>query len=150
MVGNGTAEHIWLAAFAGLRLGYAAGDECVIQTLASVRPAWNVNALAQTGGLAALKDEAHQQATLTRLQQEKQFLLDGLNALGFTLVPSRTQFFLLPVDDAAHFRQRLLPHGILVRDCTSFGLSEHIRVSPRKRDENLRLLAALEQVVPIK
>jgi histidinol-phosphate aminotransferase len=105
--------------FAGLRLGYAAGDERVIHALASVRPAWNVNALAQIAGLAALKDEARQQATLTRLQQEKQFLLDGLDALGFTPVPSRTQFFLLPVGNATNFRQRLLPHGILVRDCKS-------------------------------
>ena len=30
-------------ALAGLRLGYALGDERLIQALAAVRPAWNVN-----------------------------------------------------------------------------------------------------------
>jgi histidinol-phosphate/aromatic aminotransferase/cobyric acid decarboxylase-like protein len=137
-------------ALAGLRLGYAAGDERLIQALASVRPAWNVNALAQAAGLAALNDEAHQQATLAQLQQEKHFLLAGLSALGFTPVPSKTQFFLIPVParNATVFRQNLLPQGILVRDCTSFGLPSYIRISPRTREENLRLLEALKHICP--
>ena len=37
-------------ALAGLRLGYAAGDERLIRALKAVRPAWNVNALAQAAG----------------------------------------------------------------------------------------------------
>lgn len=135
-------------ALAGLRLGYAAGDERLIRALASVRPAWNVNALAQAAGLAALNDEAHQQTSLVQLQQEKHFLLTELSALGFAPVPSQTQFFLVPVPvgNATALRRSLLPHGILVRDCTSFGLPKHIRISPRTRDENLRLLEALKQV----
>ncbi|MCX6065542.1 MAG: histidinol-phosphate transaminase [Chloroflexi bacterium] len=138
-------------ALAGLRLGYAAGDERLIQALTSVRPAWNVNALAQAAGMATLTDEAHQQATLAQLQQEKHFLLNGLRDLGFTPVTSQAQFFLVPVPagNATVFRQSLLPQGILVRDCASFGLPNHIRISPRTRDENLRLLEALKHVRPV-
>jgi histidinol-phosphate aminotransferase len=133
-------------ALAGLRLGYAAGDEHLIHKLAAVRPAWNVNALAQAAGLAALFDEAHQQTTLAQLQEEKRFLLTGLNELCFTPLPSQTQFFLVPVGNATVFRQSLLPHGILVRDCTSFGLPGHIRISPRTHTENLRLFEVLKKV----
>ncbi len=133
-------------ALAGLRLGYAAGDERLIRALKAVRPAWNVNALAQAAGVAALHDEAHQQATLAQLQQEKYFLLAGLTALGFAPVSSQTQFFLVPVGNATVFRQSLLSHGILVRDCTSFGLPDHLRLSPRTRDENQRLLEVLKRV----
>ena len=57
-------------AIAGLRLGYAVADEAIIQSLVNVRPAWNVNALAQSAGLAALQDETHQHETLTQLQIE--------------------------------------------------------------------------------
>jgi len=134
-------------AIAALRLGYAVADQAIIQELVNLRPAWNVNALAQAAGLAALQDEAHQRETLAQLQQEKHFLLNELTALGFAPVPSQTQFFLLPVENATLFRKNLLPHGILVRDCTSFGLLNHIRISPRRREENLRLLAVCQTIV---
>lgn len=132
-------------ALAGLRLGYAVGDERLIHALAAVRPAWNVNALAQAAGLAALNDEAYYQTTLAQLRQEKDFLVDGLTDLGYTPVPSQTHFFLLPVDNAAQFRQNLLRHGLLVRDCTSFGLPEYVRIAPRTYPENQRLLDVLHR-----
>jgi len=131
-------------ALAGLRLGYAVGDERLIHALEAVRPAWNVNALAQAAGLAALSDEPYYQITLAQLRDEKTFLLNGLKELGFSPVPSPTQFFLLPVGNAAQFRQNLLRHGILVRDCTSFGLPEYVRISPRTRQENQRFLNDLQ------
>jgi L-threonine-O-3-phosphate decarboxylase len=130
-------------ALAGLRLGYAVGSESLIHALESVRPAWNVNALAQAAGLAALSDEVYYQAALTQLREEKTFLLNGLVQLGFSPVPSQTQFFLLPVENATQFRQNLLRQGILVRDCNSFGLPQHVRISPRTRPENQRLLDVL-------
>jgi histidinol-phosphate aminotransferase len=133
-------------AIAGLRLGYAVADEAIIQSLVNVRPAWNVNALAQSAGLAALQDEAYQNSTLAQLRQEKDFLLNGLTELGFAFVPSHTQFFLLPVENATLIRQNLLHNSILVRDCTSFGLPNYVRISPRTRTENLRLLEVLKQV----
>jgi len=41
-------------AIAGLRLGYAVGTRGMIEAMKNLRPAWNVNALAQAAGLAAL------------------------------------------------------------------------------------------------
>ncbi len=133
-------------ALAGLRLGYAVGDEQVIQKLTAIRPPWNVNALAQAAGLAALNDETHQQVTLAQLQEEKHLLLEGLTALEFAPLPSRTQFFLIPVENGATFRKGLLRQAILVRDCASFGLPRHVRISPRKHAENLRLLETLKKL----
>jgi histidinol-phosphate aminotransferase len=133
-------------ALAGLRLGYAVGSEALVRALADVRPAWNVNALAQAAGIAALADEAWYASTLGRLRAETAFLRDGLLDLGLVAGPSRTQFFLLPVGDGTAFRARLLQKGILVRDCASFGLPGHVRISPRLRPENERLLAAVARL----
>jgi len=133
-------------AIAGLRLGYAVADEAIIQSLVNIRPAWNVNALAQSAGLAALQDEAHQRETLSQLQIEKQKLITGLQDLGFNPVPSHTNYFLLPVTSGADFRQKLLTHGILVRDCASFGLPAFIRIATRTAEENTRLLESIKQV----
>ncbi len=132
-------------AIAGLRLGYAVADEAMIHALSSIRPAWNVNALAQAAGLAALQDEEYLHATLVQLWDEKQNLLAGLKSLGFAPVPSWTNYFLAPVGNGRAFRQRLLAHGILVRDCASFGLPEYVRIATRLHAENLRLLTLLEK-----
>ena len=133
-------------ALAGLRLGYAIGCTDVINALVSVRPPWNVNALAQVAGLAALQDESYIQRTLAQLALEKTFLFDHLKQMGCIPVPSRTHFFLLPVGNGATFRCASLAHGILLRDCRSFGLPEYVRIAPRQRAENLRLLQVFQEI----
>ncbi|MEW6085758.1 MAG: histidinol-phosphate transaminase [Chloroflexota bacterium] len=129
-------------AIAGLRLGYAIGDETAIAALANLRPAWNVNALAQAAGLAALQDEQYLSETLAKLNKEKRAFLAGLEELGYRPIPSHTHYFLLPVGNGARFRQDLLAHGILVRDCASFGLPAYARIATRRHKENARLLQA--------
>ncbi len=47
--------------------------------------------------------------------------------------------------DAVALRRRILAHGVLVRDCTSFGLRGWLRVAARPAADRARLLAALEQ-----
>jgi len=131
-------------ALAGLRLGYVvAHNQALIQALSNARPAWNVNALAQAAGVAALADEAHQQRTLTALQAAKLSFEQDLQLLGYAPVPSTTHFFLLPVEKPTTLRERLLQQGLLVRQCTSFGLPNFVRIATRQPDENELLLQAL-------
>jgi histidinol-phosphate/aromatic aminotransferase/cobyric acid decarboxylase-like protein len=135
-------------ALAGLRLGYAVSHNLeIISTLAHLRPAWNVNALAQEAGLVALEDEAYLRRSLTALRQAKAQLVEGLIALGLAPVRSAAHFFLVEVGDGATFRSRLLQQAILVRDCKSFGLPAYVRISTRRPEENRRLLAAVEQLL---
>jgi histidinol-phosphate/aromatic aminotransferase/cobyric acid decarboxylase-like protein len=134
-------------ALAGLRLGYAVGHVPVIRALSQVRPAWNVNALAQVAGLAALRDEAHRQQSLQALAWAREELVAGLSKLGLLPLPSATHFFLVRVGDGAAFRQVLLRQGILVRDCASFGLPAHVRIATRRPEENARLLEAIRTIL---
>jgi histidinol-phosphate aminotransferase len=133
-------------ALAGLRLGYAVGQPDVLGVLRRVRPPWSVNALAQAAGVAALTDVAYLECSLAQLQQAKQRLVQDLHSLGLVPVPSATHFFLLKVGNAAACRQALLQRGIVVRDCTSFGLPAYIRIATRLPEENTRLLTALAEV----
>ena len=132
-------------ALAGLRLGYALGPVSLIASLTHMRPPWNVNALAQAAGLAALQDQAHLSQTLAQLRQEKDLLAAGLKNIGFAPLSSQVHFFLLPVGDGAAFRAALLTHGVLVRDCASFGLPAYGRIAPRRPAENLRLLEIIQE-----
>ncbi len=131
-------------ALAGLRLGYAIANQEVIENLRRVRPPWNVNVLAQKAGIIALKDTDYLERCEQEVRQVKQFLMTELHRSGFTVVPSKANFFLVRVGDARGFRSTLLKHGILVRDCTSFGLPEYIRITPRSMPECQKLMTTIK------
>lgn len=133
-------------AIAGLRLGYAVGEQALIEAMKNFRPAWNVNSLAQAAGLAALQSDVYIQETLAKLRNEKDALFSGLRKLGYEPVPSQTNYFLLPVRNGAQFRTELLKRGIVVRDCASFGLPSYVRIATRTLNENLRLLHAISSL----
>ncbi len=133
-------------ALAGLRLGYAVASGEIISALRRVCPPWNVNAVAQKAGVIALDDTDYLERCQPEIRQAKQFLTGELHRIGFTLVPSSTNFFLVKVGDAKAFRTALLRHGILVRDCTSFGLPEYVRIAPRTMPECQKLIATIDKL----
>jgi len=116
---------------AGLRLGYAISNSRLIAELEKLLPPWNVSSVAQVAGIHVLRDDAFLIRSNNNINKARQYLLDALSAKGYKTVPSQTSFFLIKVGDAAWYKSNLLKRGILVRDCTSFGLPEYIRISPR-------------------
>jgi len=130
-------------ALAGLRLGYAVASREIIQTLRSICPPWNVNIVAQKAGVAVLENNGALEQSRKEVTKVKRFLCEGFEKLGFSVVPSDANFFLVKVGDAAAFRAGLLQHGIMVRDGASFGLPEHIRIGPRPLPECRKLIDAV-------
>ena len=133
---------------AGLRLGYAVAAPAEAAALRAAAPPWSVNAAAQAAGLAALADLGHHCAAVALLVAERDRLTAGLRDLGWTTEPTTAGFFLIRTGDAAVARAALLAHGCLVRDCASFGLPEHVRVSPRHPEQNGLLLDAFAEMDP--
>jgi len=131
---------------AGLRLGYAIADETLANPLRAAKPPWNVNACAQAAGLAALADDSWYRRSIDLLRSGRVELVAGLTEQGWEVLPSTAGFFLIRVDDAAAAREHLLARGCLVRDCTSFGLPEYVRVSPRLAEQNRLLLDAFTEL----
>ncbi len=133
-------------ALAGLRLGYCIAPETIISALKRVIPPWNVSSVAQAAGIHALKADGYLEACRIKIKEAKEFLVEGLKVLGLSALPSQTNFFLVKVGDAARFRQALFKKGILIRDCTSFGLPDYIRLAPRTMAECQKLLAAIQEL----
>jgi len=131
----------------GLRLGYAVACREIIDSLRSVLPPWNVNSIAQKVGIAVLEEEEYLKQSLRQVQEAKRFLTGHLSRLGFKVLPSDTHYFLVKVSNATGCHRSLLKRGILVRDCTSFGLSEYIRVSPRTMSECVKLIEAFDSIL---
>ncbi len=133
-------------ALTGLRLGYAAAAPPVIEALRQVRPPWSVNAAAQAAGMAALGDAVHLERSLAVVREAKAYLLAELPRLGWRVVPSMANFLLVEVGDGARFRQQLLRHGCVVRDCASFGLPAYVRIGVRTLPECQRLVTAVAAI----
>ena len=133
-------------ALAGLRLGYAVAAEPIISVLKRVRPPWNVNAVAQQAGIAALNADQYLEECHIRIREARNFLMRELERLGLSPLPSQTNFFLVRVGNATALRQELLTKGILVRDCTSFGLSEYIRLAPRPLPDCRKFIEAIKEI----
>lgn len=134
-------------ALTGLRLGYAIATPDVAERLGAQLPSWNVNAVAQEASIAALTDRTHLKTTLDHLAIERLAFFHALGHMGLRVIPSRTHFCLVEVGDAHHVRQQLLIRKILVRDCTSFGLPQFIRVATRPTSDWQQLLLALQEIV---
>lgn len=96
--------------------------------------------------MAAFQDTAHLRDSLAWLAKAKEKLVADLLLLGFKTISSQTKFFLMPVAVATELAARLREKKILVRDCTSFGLPNLVRVAARKPEENAHLLSALRQL----
>ena len=134
-------------ALGGLRLGYAVGPEPLMESLSCVLPPWNVNAIAQEAGLLALEDPSYPARCLPAILEARDYLIAELQKCGLPTLPSRTNFFLVKVGDAPTFRRALLRQGLLVRDCTSFGLPDYVRIAALTLPECRLLIEAVGRVL---
>jgi len=129
-----------------LRLGYALASENVVSRLRAYQPDWSVNGLAQKAGISALEDAGYLPRARDAVFRAKKYLSTELAALGLEVPRSEANFLLVRVGDAPKWRSLLLAKGIVVRDCTSFGLPEYIRVGIRAMADCQRLVAAIGEV----
>lgn len=130
-------------ALAGLRLGYAIAPADHLAVLTHGLTPWGVSALAQAAGIAALSAHGEIAERVRRLHHAREELISELAEAGWPLLARETPFFQVRVGDADRVYQALLQRRILVRSCSSFGMPEWIRLSPRSPRDHAPLLEAL-------
>jgi histidinol-phosphate/aromatic aminotransferase/cobyric acid decarboxylase-like protein len=113
----------------GLRLGYVVAPPDLLARLRASQPEWSVSTLA----LAVLPDLLQQAADhladwATRIAELRTRLVTVLTNHGLSCEPSDANFVLCHSSDRG-LRRRLLDHGVIIRDCTSFGLPDHVRIA---------------------
>jgi histidinol-phosphate aminotransferase len=135
-------------AVTGLRLGYLLSTEEIVSRVRRFQYSWSVNAPAQAAGIAALSDSGQLDRGRAAVREGKEFLAETARTLGIECAPAAANFLLLKVGHARELRLTLLrQHKICVRDCTSFGLPEYIRIGIRSMDDNRRLAEALRRIL---
>ena len=126
----------------GLRLGYVlAPDPGTARRLAERQPRWSVNGLASSA-LPDLLERADLPAWAAAVAALRSDLVSLLARHGLQPQPSDSNYVL--VGGAAGLRDRLAPHGVVVRDCSSFRLPGFVRVAVPDADGLGRLAAALD------
>ena len=134
-------------ALGGLRLGYLIGAPALIEPLQRTQSPWNVNVLAQLAGCVSLREgQEWRRETLVRLHEETASLQSALREVGYQPLPTTVNYFLLPVHSASEVRRALLAKRLVVRDCTSFGLPQFIRIATQREEANKRLLQTLHEL----
>jgi len=138
----------------GLRVGYGVACRDIIEVLSKVKIPWNVNCLGQAAAAAALRDLEYLKRTEKLIEEEKVFLLNELSRVGgFRVFPANANFIFVDIRrsglTASRLKEKMLEHGILIRDCSSFtGLDGYyIRIAIRTRQENERLLGSMRKIV---
>lgn len=132
---------------AGLRVGYAFGHSEVIGYLERARPTFNVNALGQIAGLAALEDEEHVARSRAHAAACRVTFNAELRALGLQPIAGETNFVAVEVGDDAAVTAALLEHGFTVTPLAGWGLPGHIRISFGTDEENAGFFEALRSVL---
>ena len=129
---------------AGARLGLLFAAAPIVDALNKVKDSYNVNAVTQAIGVAALEDRATHEQAVRRTLDERARLERGLAALGVTWPESAANFLLCEIGPRAEaVYQTLKQQGLLVRWWRTPELVSKLRISVGKPGENDRLLAAL-------
>jgi histidinol-phosphate aminotransferase len=134
---------------AGLRLGYLVAQPEVIGYLDRVRAPFNTSLVAQAAGVAALADDGHVAASRALVEQERPFLVKGLEALGARVWPSQTNFVLadFPGRPGKELFEALLRKGVVVRPMGGYGFPTAQRITFGLHAENEKLLKALSEIL---
>ncbi|MGA0565318.1 histidinol-phosphate transaminase [Ancylobacter sp. VNQ12] len=138
---------------AGLRVGYGLGDAALVAPmLAKTKDSYNVDAIAQTLGSAALDDIAHATASWDFVREQRRLLAQRLITLDFDVGASEANFLLasVPADpgwrDAKDLHAKLESRGIYVRWFDEDRLRDRLRISIGTQEENWTLVRAIEEL----
>ncbi len=129
---------------ATLRGGYLIAQPQTSQKLIPYLPRWSINGLLDSLIPHLFDHIEHFQKEWKQILQEKKSMIERLAKAGYEVESENAPFFLVTVSDPSFIRKVLLKsYKLHVRDCTSFGLSDKIRVMPSLPKNNNLLIEAL-------
>lgn len=136
---------------AGIRLGYMAASQALLQEFDKVRPPYNVNVLSEAAAQFMLEHTDVLEAQAQEVRSERARLAEALAALPEIVVfPSAANFLLIRVQservDAENVFARLLERKVLIKNVGKMHplLKNCLRVTVGTPEENQQFLDALK------
>lgn len=131
--------------FAGGRLGYFVASPAFVEAVLLVRLPYHLSSLSQLAAIVALRHSEDTLATVAVLAKERDRVAEALTAMGYSLVPSASNFVFFGLfDDAASAWQQFLDRGVLIRDV---GVEGYLRATIGLPEENDAFLRAAQEII---
>jgi len=134
---------------AGLRLGYGIAKPEIVDYLTREKMPFHINQLTMVAALAALQDNDPVQKTIDLIVTERERLYALLQAMeGVTVWPSQANFLLMKAEmDGKQLAQRMMEHGMIIRELSGFYMPGYLRVSMGMPEENDLFVELLEKIM---
>ena len=135
---------------AALRLGVLLGPPSAIKNFHRVRNPFNVNQWAILAATEAIKDKEHLRRSQEHTWHSLNFFYSKLKELGLTFIPSQGNFVMFQgtsTIQAHKIQDSLIKKGILLRPLHPYGLSQWLRMSVGKDNENRLAMENLKQIL---
>ncbi len=139
---------------AGLRVGFAIGNEALIEGLVRVKDSFNsypLDSLAIAGATASIEDKEYFNETCAKVVATREYLIKELNRLGFSVLPSAANFVFCSHNamKADVIAAELRTHNIIVRHFKQPRIDNYLRISIGTEQETNTLLDALQIILSI-
>ena len=134
---------------AGIRSGFCAADEEIINILFKVKAPYNINALSRYALVKAVANSSRKDDYVKSIIKEKERLKNQLETLMIVkkVYNSDANFLLVKFEDAKLVQNKLLEKGIIVRDrSTQPKLENCLRISIGNEEENDILWEELKKI----
>jgi histidinol-phosphate aminotransferase len=137
---------------AGLRVGYAIGNNGLIEALERVKNSFNsytIDRIAQKAAEAAIDDKEYFYQILKRVINTRGYTVQALEHLGFTVIPSKSNFLFVSHKDvkAEKLFVKLRQEGILVRHFKIPRIENWLRISIGTDDDMTVLIDKLKAMM---
>jgi histidinol-phosphate aminotransferase len=135
---------------AGLRLGFGIAQPKLLAGLFKVKDSYNIDAIANLVGAAAMRDRAYKNACAQKVIFSRAQLQADLQKLDFSVGDSHGNFLLATAPtgkDAEGIYLALKEKGILVRYFSQAGLNDKLRITVGTDDQNKLLIGLLGEIL---
>lgn len=137
---------------AGLRVGFAMGHPDLIEGLNRIKNSFNsypLDRLAQVGAIAAFEDDGYFRQCRNSVIDERAFMADSLESLGFEVLPSAANFILCrhPSGTGSDLASQLRDYGIIVRHFDKPRIRDFLRITIGTREQTSALVRALGEII---
>jgi histidinol-phosphate aminotransferase len=137
---------------AGMRIGYALGNEALIKAINDVKYSYNSYTMNQTSlyyGVEAVKDEDYFKECTQKIINTRERVIIGLKELGFNMPESKTNFVFASHKDipAQKLFHDLKEKKIYVRYFNKPRIDNYLRITIGTDEEMDKLLAVLKELV---